>query len=629
MNFLTEYKDEVGSLCLSAEFKESLKRACISEAAKAANGDEDKPRIEMSEGGAANKDVLSKMKLYKYISIAACLIAIISSIGVVSLMSSRLKSTSDSSLYDSREMVPDSNYAADGEDVLMNSADADVDDAADEEYAPNEPAAASNGIDPMSDEPVQGYYDGEDTAVEAPVTDETEAVDEDELPVYSVTMNSPDYDGDYNTEDYILMLSSSAQVENAKLYDGVSELVEAVPKSSSAANFIGSTENGEQDAPESRDAAGSYTALNFYDLLAAQLKQEAESGGASLVRMRIEGKADSGSSPAPYASAAYTPYSVNIEYDYLNQTGCDVDARVWIKGTEENQVEGMPIYAKGDTILTSLYVNENGSVTVVDELLYDVYNMSGQDIAYHRYYERINPGYTDMGILEQERSFVTTTENNPVKYVHKAVTKELSRYIRRKIVGENYNFVDLEWLGKVSVGEAEPWQEPEPEPEPEDNQNPDETQEPEDNSDVPEREPIKNARVRTTDEKMIITVAGEQIKLSDEASCEYIESTFKNSASSTSSTDYYSIAMFVGGKLTFKSNEVFKGGLIGIEISSVGCPLDLSFNGVSVGDSLESAVETLGIRDPLDPNCTLTYKGTTITATMKFEYGTLAKIVIK
>lgn len=623
MNFLTEYKDEVGSLCLSAEFKESLKKACISEAAKAAKGDKDKPQIELSEGGASNKEVMSKMKLYKYISIAACLVAVISSIGVVSLMSSRIK-TKSYDAYQNRSADSESDVTADGDDVLMNSADADVDDVADEEYAPNEPTVASNGIDPMSDEPVQGHYDSEDTPVDEPLTEETEPADDDDSQVYSITMNSPDYDGDYNTEDYILMLNSSAQVENAKLYDGVSELVEAVPKDNSADNTVGSTESGEQNAPESREASD-YTALNFYDLLAAQLKQEAESGGASLVRMRIEGKADSGSSPAPYSSGLYTPYDVNIEYDYLNQTGCDVNARVWIKGTEENQIEGMPIYSKGDTILTSLYVNENGSVTVVDELLYDVYNMSGQDIAYHRYYERINPGYTDMGILEQESSFVTTTENNPVKYVHKAVTKELSRYIRRKIVGENYNFVDLEWLGKVSVGEADPWQEPEPE----NNQNPDDTQEPEDNTDVPEREPIKNARVRTTDEKMIITVAGEQIKLSDEASCEYIESTFKNSASSTSSTDYYSIAMFVGGKLTFNSNQVFKGGLTAIEISSVGCPLNLRFNGVSVGDSLESAVETLGIREPLDPNCTLTYKGTTITATMKFEYGTLAKIVIK
>lgn len=625
MNFLTEYKDEVGSLCLSAEFKESLKKACISEAAKAAKGDKDKPQIELSEGGASNKEVMSKMKLYKYISIAACLVAVISSIGVVSLMSSRIK-TKSYDAYQNRSADSESDVTADGDDVLMNSADADVDDVADEEYAPNEPATASNGIDPMSDEPVQGYYDSEDTPVDEPLTEETEPADDDDSQVYSITMNSPDYDGDYNTEDYILMLNSSAQVENAKLYDDVSELKEAIPEDNSPENSIDSTESGEQNAPESREASD-YTALNFYDLLAAQLKQEAESGGASLIRMRIEGKADSGSSPAPYSSGLYTPYDVNIEYDYLNQTGCDVNARVWIKGTEENQIEGMPIYSKGDTILTSLYVNENGSVTVVDELLYDVYNMSGQDIAYHRYYERINPGYTDMGILEQECSFVTTTENNPVKYVHKAVTKELSRYIRRKIVGENYNFVDLEWLGKVSVGEADPWQEPEPEPE--NNQNPDETQEPEDNTDVPEREPIKNARVRTTDEKMIITFAGEQIKLSDEASCEYIESTFKNSASSTSSTDYYSIAMFVGGKLTFKSNQVFKGGLTAIEISSVGCPLDLSFNGVSVGDSLESAVETLGIREPLDPNCTLTYKGTTITATMKFEYGTLAKIVIK
>lgn len=625
MNFLTEYKDEVGSLCLSAEFKESLKKACISEAAKAAKGDKDKPQIELSEGGASNKEVMSKMKLYKYISIAACLVAVISSIGVVSLMSSRIK-TKSYDAYQNRSADSESDVTADGDDVLMNSADADVDDVADEEYAPNEPTVASNGIDPMSDEPVQGHYDSEDTPVDEPLTEETEPADDDDSQVYSITMNSPDYDGDYNTEDYILMLNSSAQVENAKLYDGVSELKEAIPEDNSPENSIDSTESGEQNAPESREASD-YTALNFYDLLAAQLKQEAESGGASLVRMRIEGKADSGSSPAPYSSGLYTPYDVNIEYDYLNQTGCDVNARVWIKGTEENQIEGMPIYSKGDTILTSLYVNENGSVTVVDELLYDVYNMSGQDIAYHRYYERINPGYTDMGILEQESSFVTTTENNPVKYVHKAVTKELSRYIRRKIVGENYNFVDLEWLGKVSVGEADPWQEPEPEPE--NNQNPDDTQEPEDNTDVPEREPIKNARVRTTDEKMIITVAGEQIKLSDEASCEYIESTFKNSASSTSSTDYYSIAMFVGGKLTFNSNQVFKGGLTAIEISSVGCPLNLRFNGVSVGDSLESAVETLGIREPLDPNCTLTYKGTTITATMKFEYGTLAKIVIK
>ena len=623
MNFLTEYKDEVGSLCLSAEFKESRKKACISEAAKAAKGDKDKPQIELSEGGASNKEVMSKMKLYKYISIAACLVAVISSIGVVSLMSSRIK-TKSYDAYQNRSADSESDVTADGDDVLMNSADADVDDVADEEYAPNEPATASNGIDPMSDEPVQGYYDSEDTPVDKPLTEETEPADDDDSQVYSITMNSPDYDGDYNTEDYILMLNSSAQVENAKLYDDVSELKEAIPEDNSPENSIDSTESGEQNAPESREASD-YTALNFYDLLAAQLKQEAESGGASLVRMRIEGKADSGSSPAPYSSGLYTPYDVNIEYDYLNQTGCDVNARVWIKGTEENQIEGMPIYSKGDTILTSLYVNENGSVTVVDELLYDVYNMSGQDIAYHRYYERINPGYTDMGILEQESSFVTTTENNPVKYVHKAVTKELSRYIRRKIVGENYNFVDLEWLGKVSVGEADPWQEPEPE----DNQNPDDTQEPEDNTDVPEREPIKNARVRTTDEKMIITVAGEQIKLSDEASCEYIESTFKNSASSTSSTNYYSIAMFVGGKLTFNSNQVFKGGLTAIEISSVGCPLNLRFNGVSVGDSLESAVETLGIREPLDPNCTLTYKGTTITATMKFEYGTLAKIVIK
>ena len=254
MNFLTEYKDEVGSLCLSAEFKESLKKACISEAAKAAKGDKDKPQIELSEGGASNKEVMSKMKLYKYISIAACLVAVISSISVVSLMSSRIK-TKSYDAYQNRSADSESDVTADGDDVLMNSADADVDDVADEEYAPNEPATASNGIDPMSDEPVQGYYDSEDTPVDKPLTEETEPADDDDSQVYSITMNSPGYDGDYNTEDYILMLNSSAQVENAKLYDDVSELKEAIPEDNSPENSIDSTESGEQNAPESREAS--------------------------------------------------------------------------------------------------------------------------------------------------------------------------------------------------------------------------------------------------------------------------------------------------------------------------------------------------------------------------------------
>lgn len=628
MNFLTEYKDEVGSLCLSAEFKENLKKACIAEAAKAV-GEDEKPRIEMTESGASSKEVLSKMKLYKYISIAACLIAAVSSIGVVSLMTSRLKTSNDSSM---NEFAPqDEDALEDSYNVALNAADdVDVDVSYDEDEL-DEPVVASNGIDSMHDDPVQGYDNsGDDLAVDDPVEESDSEISEDDATTYSISMNSPDYDGDYNTEDYVLMLSSSAYVKTANLYDDSSELEEAFPQDSYADSAADDEDPADSDPVEStapRKATGYTTAYNFYDLLSGQLKQEAESGGASLVRMRIMGTADSASSPAPYGSASYTPYNVNIEYDYLNQTSCDVDARIWIKGTKDNQIDGMPIYKEGDIILTSLYINENGSVTVVDELLYDVYNMSGQDIAYHRYYDRINPGYTDMGILEEERSFVTTTENNPVEYVHKTVTKELSRYIRRKIVGEKYDFVDLNWLGKASVGEAEPWHEPEPEPE-DNQQTQDETQQ-EDNQDVPEREPIKNARVKTTDEKMIITFAGEQVKLNDEASCEYIESAFRNSASSTNTTDYYSTAMFVGGKLTFSSTEAFKGGLTEIEITSIGCPLDLSFNGVSVGDSLESAVKALGIKDPLDPNCTLTYKGNTITATMKFEYGTLAKIVIK
>ncbi len=608
MSFLTEYKDEVGSLTLSAEFKENLKKACISQAAKAA-GEDEKPQIEVAEGGASDKDVLSKMKLYKYISIAASLIAVISSIGVVSLMSLRVTTSKDAA--GASEDYNASSVYEDGEDI----ATADIESDTEDNFDTNAESADESDTDEVTNDVTQMYQgsmEGKSYSIapeELPAEDYEDEQEDDDSSVYSVTMNSPDYDGDYNTEDYVLMLASSQQMHSSNVFDSDEELISAVGVKTS-------------DVTESL-VSNSYNALNFYDILANELKDEAESGGASLVRMRVTGIADSNSTPSPNSNA-YTPYNVNIEYDYLNQTSCDVDAIVWIIGTEDNQVDGMPTYAKGSVILTSLYVNPNGSVTAVDELLYDVYTLSDQDIAYHRYYEKINPGYTDMGILDEERTFVTTTENNPVEYVHKAVTKELSRYIRRKIVGEGYDFVDLEWLGKVSVGEAEPWaepDEPEEEPQPEEEQ----TQQEAD----PDVKPIKNARVTVTDDRMVITSAGQQIFLHDEASCDYIELLFRNSASSITTYTSSSTAMFVGGKLTFSSNQAFDGEITEIEITSVGCPLSISFNGVSVGDSLESAMNTFGIRDTLDPNCTLTYRSDNITATMNFEYGTLAKLVIK
>lgn len=614
MSFLTEYKDEVGSITLSAEFKENLKKLCIAEAEKSADKGGESPQIEVSETKSSQKDVYSRMKLYKYISIAACLVAVISSVGVISLMSSRIKTRGSFN----QAMMTDG-FVEDGVDTAEAISEEDISED-DVSSSADEPVSAQNGLDPMYGEPTESSEELDYAPAEEPIPDASfdvgadyEEPDDasDDINTYSVSMNSPDYDGDYNTEDYVLMLNSSAAAGSANVFDSDEDLIDSA----------GLREN---ETENSVPTASGYNALNFYDILASRLKEESRAGGASLVRMTVMGTADSGSAPSP-SSNAYTPYDVNIEYDYLNQTSCDVDAVVWIKGTEDDQISGMPTYSEGDVILTSLYVNSNGSVTVIDELLYDVYNLSGQDIAYHRNYDKINPGYTDMGILDEERSFVTTTENNPVQYVHKAVTKELSRYIRRKIVGESYDFVDLEWLGKVSVGEAEPWTEPDEPDEPA----PDDTQTPEDEQPAPEVKPIKNARVTVSDDRMVITSAGQQIYLYDAESCEYIESLFRNSASSISSYTASSTAMFVGGKLTFNSAEAFSGEIIEIEITSVGCPLNISFKGVSVGDSIESAAKAFGIKETLDQNCTLTYKGDTITATMNFQYGTLAKLVIK
>ena len=335
--------------------------------------------------------------------------------------------------------------------------------------------------------------------------------------------------------------------------------------------------------------------------------------------MEILGIVSDSQLPAP-VEGLYTLYEVNINYDYLNLESCDIDAYVWIKGTESAQLAGMPVYAKGDDIFASLTMAENGSVTVVDEILYDVYTLNDVDIAYHRGYEDINPGYTDMGILDNEREFITTTTNNPVVYTHKASVKELSRYIRRKINEKELNYADLETLAAISRGEAVPAIS--------DGSDDDTTFD--DGTDVGDNiEPVTSLSLNVSDSDIALSYSGQNIILDDSSSASSMESALKSSATGTVSSGTELNMMFVGGKMTIKTDDQGSKRISSIEITSAGCPLDISFNGVKVGDSLESVVSALGITENMAPDCTVVFSSNSMEVTLSFEYGVLSGMTIK
>ncbi len=587
MNLVNNYKNEICSMSLSADFKERLKQRCREELES--NG---------VQGAGNAAEVSSRVKFYRYVSIAACLVAAVSTIGVVSLMSGTLDYTRknrDSSVNESTQSLEESNTVA----------GVSEDENAINEYMYDDEIDSSETLGAESADAI--LPDVEETEVEEEVVAEDTPVEGSEtqfdvLPETAAIGVNSDYDGEYYTYDYVLALAEDAYLPEAEVFSDYEDFAAEKSSDRIAASF----DTG-------------YDALNFYDVLDNAIAAEGDNVGATLVSMEILGIVSDSQLPAP-VEGLYTLYEVNINYDYLNLESCDIDAYVWIKGTESAQLAGMPVYAKGDDIFASLTMAENGSVTVVDEILYDVYTLNDLDVAYHRGYEDINPGYTDMGILDNEREFITTTTNNPVVYTHKASVKELSRYIRRKINEKELNYADLETLAAISRGEAVPAIS--------DGSDDDTTFD--DGTDVGDNiEPVTSLSLNVSDSDIALSYSGQNIILDDSSSASSMEAALKSSATGTISSGTELNMMFVGGKMTIKTDDQGNKSISGIEITSAGCPLDISFNGVKVGDSLESVVSALGITENMAPDCTVVFSSNSMEVTLSFEYGVLSSMTIK
>ncbi|MCD8005411.1 MAG: hypothetical protein LUF29_00315 [Oscillospiraceae bacterium] len=641
MKLSEDYKNELSRLTLSDDFKAKLKEQCIAEAGldKAVETEEvSAPEITETKSGKIYK----QMKVYRYVAIAACIVAAVSIVGGASIMSSVFSTVSRSSDSASDYGVSEESLEIADDEITWEDDTEDVDVVEDSaaEYEEETEDLSVEDVD-LSDSDYEVEDDDEAEEAILTATPTTSAASQ---------YTPDDYDGDYNTEDYVLGGSNTNASNSADVYSSFSALAadvgyvtygsddDDVPVESSIddSNYeIGDNlEDSEYEYDEAvEDSAVSSSALpdittdygtasNFYDVLYNQLGDESETIGVSLVWITITGTPDASGVPSP-SSGGYTLYSANISYDYLNAVSCDIDIYVWIKGTDDYQVKGMPTYEVGDDLIVSLILGENGCITVVDELIYDAYTLNGVDIAYHRVYENVNPGSTDMGILDDEREYYTTTSNNPAIYVHKASARELTRYIRRKVSGENYTLADLEKISQYSMGLA--------------SYGIFSTTESSDSV----ADDTSNAAKSTlsigagsSTSYFDLTAAGESISMNDSASAERLGELYANSMTGEAVGDGIAIAMFVGGHLTFSSETPFTGGVTEIEITSSGCPLDIQFRGISVGDSLDTVKEKLSTSSTdvtaqnLANDCVITVTSEFGTVTLTVEYGVLTKIVV-
>ncbi len=485
---MTEYKNEVGSLKLSDEFKAELKKKML-EVYEERFPEKKEEKITVSS--------FSK-KYGKYAAIAACLLLVVSTAGILTVKNLPSKSADDSA-----ETVQNSAYdqsaPAQGEDsgdeegalpqatepLTESPAEADEAVAEEAEEYDNEilydPMPSPENTAPEDDIDEDG--DVEESAPEAP---EAPAADS----PYS-RYASEDYDGDYNGDDYVLakrsvtsggsasvygtseaMLANSSPVfvapagggttdsasEGAELTAEGTELIaeDAEPTddyieapAEYADTPTGQTEDVEEaaDSEELETYTGaewsaidtSIASYEYYDIRDGVI---AKLDKIALIRFTVE-DAYTGYVEVSFNTtsglnmdvATQTLYSININHEYLSNEDEDADRLLLNYGTAEYQLKGRPVM-EGEYIAL-VYENADGVLEPVPQLVYSVHNVNGLDIAYHVYCEdgyEVDPGSTNMGILPQETEMVTNTLNNPELYTQKAAVRELTYYLRRNIM---------------------------------------------------------------------------------------------------------------------------------------------------------------------------------------------------
>lgn len=143
-----------------------------------------------------------------------------------------------------------------------------------------------------------------------------------------------------------------------------------------------------------------------------------------------------------------TLYQAHIYYDYLHDTPVDIIVDLAKAGMPDQQIENNPPYAIGQKIISALSGFNSTSCVAIPELVYYVYEVNGIKLAYHVSNEEVaikNSAFInlDMELIENERSVVTTTTNNPVQFTQKSTVDDLTQFIKQDWKMRGYDFFDV------------------------------------------------------------------------------------------------------------------------------------------------------------------------------------------
>ena len=138
-------------------------------------------------------------------------------------------------------------------------------------------------------------------------------------------------------------------------------------------------------------------------------------------------------------------YDIHITYDYLNDVPLDITHRLACAGTEDVQIKGDPLYAAGE-VYASFLSGLDDECVALPELNFAV--MQGdEEYAYHIRFDKIEfiQDGVSLGadIPENEMYIVTSTSNNPVRYVKKLPMKTLVGFLKDDWTARGYTISEF------------------------------------------------------------------------------------------------------------------------------------------------------------------------------------------
>ena len=562
---IEQYKNDVSSLKLSDSFKQSLKESMAKEFASVA----------VNETPAR-----PWMKYSKYIATAACLVLIVATIGVVSLMGDnlRVEKSADTAHQENSSMAPETFDAKGGDEGVDEAVTDDVDydvvveeDVEDDVSVVEEDADDELEVDAAAEDELEEVVEEVDPEID-------EMIEEAPAEVYKSVYAPEDYDGEYYAEDYIVGNATSPDYEAvniAKSFRDLSEYGEEIDDAPVA-----------EEAPAEEEEVSEITTDEYdgmsYSELCLNTLQHMDS--VNFVKFTVKDVYSADDAVAITGDTSFknekTLYEINLTYDYLNSTELDVTMLLAGVGTEENQILGRPVMEDGEKYLACLTF-DNEYAEMLYELSYQVHRINGLDVAYHLTGgEGIDPGYTNMGMLDLEYEVITTTVNNPALYTHKAAVKELSRYIKRNWTRQEFEFTDFDNLdGSTS-----------------------ETTDGDEDLPIITGDIVEELALELDSSE--VTVELEGTAFDPKGFGNEISGKLTNKSYSSTSTSDSSWIEYSGATIKFSSPTTFRGPISEIVLTD-GTSLKMEVNGVGIGDTMDELVKAFNVKHSVDGKLSL------------------------